>query len=169
MLKLIWNFVLDNLEVINFLLAVIGFVFLGIEVAKTKNAAQAARDASNRTIKRVSTRTTVSDIYGIAEILRSISGNLRTANYYPALFRCDEIRHNLSKLKMRDHFNSPQRKQELQTIIAGVRKLQDRLERINSSGDDREFDLPNTNSQLTDYSNKLIELAEEIRFHKQES
>jgi hypothetical protein len=163
------DYILSNpVEIFDLALALIGFLLLGIEVWKARTAAEAAKQASDLAFERISSRTTLADIYGITGILREIRDALRNGNYHPALFRCEHVRPQLHKLRMREDFSSDEKKQEIQEMIIGIRKLQDSLERI-IVDDTEQIDSPKVNLGLADYSSRLYEMAEELKYIKRES
>ena len=158
----------NSIEVINLAIGLVGFVLLGIQVWKARSAAEAAKRASNLAFERVLERTTLADIYSIAGMLREIKGALRDSNWQQALFRCEQVRTELHKLRTRDEFASSERRQEIQEIIIGLRKLQDKLEKAVSDGT-LAIDPPTANRGLSDYASRLYEMAEKLKFARRET
>ena len=150
------------LEVLNLILALVGFIILAIQTARAKSAADAAREAADNALGQITMRVTLADVYSVATSLREIQQDLRNGSFQVALLRCQLSRPELHKLRMRPGFSSEDRSLEIQQIITGMRKLEDTFERA-LAGSASLLDVPKANKILSDYSNQLFEWGEELK------
>jgi hypothetical protein len=150
-------------DLIQIILSVVGFGLAYFEIRKTKNAVNAASDATKDTLNSISIDFTIEDLENITSSFREIQISLRGKRYEAAIIRLQAVSNKLVKLKCRKSFSTEQRQSQIQSFVVWINRLQKKLEQ--AILDDSEIkDIPNINLKLSEFMNSIAGWGEETRF-----
>lgn len=147
------------------MLSTLGFGVTWWQLARTRRAAVAARDASKAAVESVGRADTLSDIASVQSGLHELQVALRGARYETALLRSQHLREILARVRTRKGFESDKRQLRVQKMVTDLRKLQDVMEGImakpaNADG----FSAAAANKILGNAAAELGAWIEELRF-----
>jgi hypothetical protein len=160
---------LDNIRVwllsnIELILTILGFVLTLIELRRTRSAVNASKRATERTIRLLSDRSTISDISIILMSMREAQTALRGSRYESALLRLQDLRERLYGLRSRDGFTNEKRLEDIQTIVFSLKKMQAGLELYLSNPVEVRVSVARYNSQLGDFASQLATWHDEMYY-----
>jgi len=154
----------DPIRAVDFLIAVIGFAVLWIQIARTKRVATAAKEASESATQLVTERMTISDVATIRNRCGEVQTALRGGRLETALIQTQVIRSQLVRLRQRPEFKDNEKwLTGIQGMVAGLRNIQSDLEK-NLDNSDKGQSWYSANRNLGDYVIQLSEWAEHIQF-----
>lgn len=157
----IGNWVITNIEMI---LTIIGFLITLIELRRTKNAVEASKRATERTMQLLSDRSTISDIAIILVSLRETQTALRGGRYEAAVIRLQDVRDKLFGLRNREGFKNDDRLQQIQEMIFALKKAQDSIEVYLSQPDKGKIQIARHNNQLAEFTSLLSGWNDEMQY-----
>ncbi|HEY6329221.1 MAG TPA: hypothetical protein VI756_07780 [Blastocatellia bacterium] len=165
-----WHWAQENstvigvvLSLVSTLISIAGFVILWVQTKKARDAAEAAKEATQAAIQAISDTDTVSDLARVNSGLKGMQVALHGDRYETALLQAQELRERLHQLRVRRGFESEERRTQIQSMVASLRKLQDKLER-KIREPEVTFSVPSANQTLADYVTEVSGWMEEVRF-----
>lgn len=162
-LKSLWDSIRQNpVQAIDFVITVIGFIVLWIQIVRTKRVATATKEATQQTIALMAERNTIFDIASISTSCREVQTALRGERYETALIRAQTVRNQLVRLRQRPGFlENDERLTHIQEMVAGLKRLQEALEK-KVEEPDLQISSSSANRKLGDYMQQLSEWAEQF-------
>lgn len=161
--KAIWSWIQFNSNGLSILLSLIGFAIVWLQLRKTRDAAEAAKHATDKALRAISDTDTISDLATIRERVKKLQEALRGSRYEISLHETQSLRENLHQLRNRRGFEANERKIQIQGMVTFLRKLQDHLER-NLEDSTHQVPVPSFNANLSDYATTISEWMEQMRF-----
>src|SRR3989442_1637048 len=128
------------LELVNYLLAVAGFLVLWVQVHRALTAAQAAKAATQGAFQMMSERVTIADISRIRGKFGHVQDSLRAGRFETALHHIQDLRAELTQVRARRGFDDDRHQTQIQDMVATLSRFQDTLER--KLGDAAGVDVP---------------------------
>lgn len=138
-------------------------MLLWYQTRKARTAAESARLASDRAIRAISDTDTISDLATIRSGMKRVQVALHGGRYETALLQSQSLRETLHQLRSRRGFGTDERRTQIQSMVAYLKKLQDLLERKHEEPESRVAVRP-ANNKLSDYTTEVSAWMEEVRF-----
>ena len=152
------NEFVKRIGIIGSVASLIGIAFAYWQIYKTRQAAEAAKDASLQTQKIISRNLLISDVSNCMKHIEEIRLYVRGANYELALIRVNDLNSNLIQIQKVSESSTQTRQIDFAKIHREIKKIRINL-RNTVERNSENFNRIRTNNQLdfiSDNLNKLI-------------
>jgi hypothetical protein len=159
-----WVWVQRNSSGLSVVLSLVGFAITWLQLARTRNAAISAQEASDAALRAVGRTDTISDLAALQAGYREVQVALRGKRYETALLRAQILRDSLARVRTREPLATSDRQLRIQKMVTDLRKLQDSMEHLLESDGSTDFSAAVANKSLSDATAEVNSWMEELRF-----
>lgn len=146
---------------VGFLVTVVGFIVTLWNVRRSRQAAEAAREAAEDVRRRISTFETVRVLASAVAQLRAVQSDQRFGRLDGLPGRYAEIRGALIGVRERAPALSEEQRTMIQAAISLLAKTEHELDRIVAAGKPWE-NMPRSNRLLSERADELVKLLHEL-------
>jgi hypothetical protein len=151
----------DVLGFVGFVVTIVGFVATLWNVARSRRAAEAARDAADEVRRRISTFETVRVLASAVAQLRAVQTDQRSGRWDTLPGRYGEIRGALIGVRERTPTLSEDQRTVIQTAILVLARIEHELDRALAAGKAWE-NMARSNKILSEQADGLLTILHEL-------